>query len=279
MKIRLNRVHWRMAETKTLKRGRRRTRAQGDKVRALDRGLAVLEVLAKAPELPLTELADRVGLAYSTAHRILETLRQRGFVTQSAQTGLYSLGIRAFEIGAGFLAKGQLPDAAQGAMKALVEALNETVNLAVQDGGEAIYIHQVEGRQKVRMFTQIGARTPLHASGVGKVLLAWQAAEAVRRLLRERPLTAYTDSTLTRPESVFEELSQVRERGYALDLEEFEPGVRCVAAPVRERGGAVVAALSVSAPTARLEGAALGTVAEGILRTAREISTRLGWLE
>ncbi len=239
----------------------------------------VLEALAKAPELSLTELGDRVGLAYSTAHRILETLRQRGYVVQSHETGRYSLGVRAFEVGSGFLAKGQLPEAAQAPMRKLVDELNETVNLAVQDGREAIYIYQVEGRQKVRMFTQIGARTPLHSSGVGKVLLAWQDERAVQGLLEEAPLAAFTGTTLTEPGAVLEELRRVRERGYARDLEEFEPGVRCVAAPVRDRHGGVVAALSVSAPVARLGDERLEALARSIGAAGKEISARLGWLE
>ncbi|MBS3933726.1 MAG: IclR family transcriptional regulator [Truepera sp.] len=267
-----------MARNRSPKRGRARPREQVERIRALDRGLVVLERLASSPNLSLTELANQVGLAYSTAHRILETLRQRAFVDRSDETGRYSVGVRAFEVGTGYLAKGQLPEAAHEPMKRLVEELNETVNLAVRGGREAIYIHQVEGQQKVRMFTQIGARTPLHSSGVGKVLLAWQSPDEIEAFL-QAPLTAYTEHTLTAPQSILAELARVRERGYALDLEEFEPGVRCVAAPVRDRHGAVVAALSLSAPALRLAASRLQPTAKKIVTTGKEISRRLGWLE
>lgn len=248
-------------------------------MRALDRGLTVLEVLAKTPESSLTELSEEAGLAFSTAHRILETLRQRGFVVQSADTGRYSLGVRAYEVGTGFLARSQLPEAAQGAMRKLVSDLNETVNLAIQDGSDAVYIDQLESRQKVRMFTQIGARTPLHSSGVGKVLLAWQGEEAQRILLGTGPLRAFTPNTLTEPAAVLNELHRVREQGYAVDSEEFEPGVRCVAAPVRDRHGAVVAALSLSAPAGRLHEAQLASFGARVMAAGKEVSARLGWLE
>ena len=145
------------------------------------------------------------------------------------------------------------------------------------DGAEAVYIQQVESRQMLRMFTQLGARVPLHCTGVGKVLLAWRSEEEVRQLLGPEPLAAFTPHTLTRVDAVLQELERVRRLGYAVDREEREIGVRCLAAPVRDATGRVVAALSLSAPAVRLPERRLAELAPVVLETTRELSLRLGW--
>lgn len=246
-------------------------------MRALDRGLLLLDVLSEAQELPLSEVARRLHLPFSTTFRLLETLRRRGFVSQSSETGLYRLGIRAFEVGSTFLTQGQLHEAAHPVMNALVDELNETVNLAVLDKTEAVYIHRVESRLLVRKFTQLGARTPLYCTGVGKVLLAWRPPEEALALLTEGPLVPLTKNTHTEPKAIVEELRQVRARGYAVDNEERELGVRCVAAPVRDGKGRVIAALSLSAPAARLPRARMGAIAARMMAAAGQISAGLGW--
>ena len=259
------------------RRGRVRTRQDARAVRALDRGLLLLEALSEVRELPLSEVARRLHLPFSTTFRLLETLRRRGFVAQSSETGLYRLGIRAFEVGSTFLAQGQLHEVAHPVMDALVGEINETVNLAVLDKKEAVYIHRVESRLLVRKFTQLGARTPLYCTGVGKVLLAWRRPGEALALLGQSPLEALTRNTLTDPTALLRELSKVRVRGYAFDNEEREVGVRCVAAPVRDGKGQVVAALSLSAPASRLPRARLGRIAERVMAAADKISAGLGW--
>jgi DNA-binding IclR family transcriptional regulator len=249
------------------------------RVRALDRGLQVLEVLSGAPELSLTEIAQRVGLAFSTTHRILESLKFRQFASQSISTGKYSVGVRAYEVGARFISSTQLPQAAHPIMAELVVEVNETVNLAVRDGQEAIYIHQVESDQNVRMFTRLGARAPLHCSGVGKVLLAWLPRTEQDGLVFKSPLTAFTPKTLIEAQALFEELRLTTKRGFAVDMEEFELGVRCVAAPVRNQRGKVVAALSVSGPLPRFSSKLIGRLRKEVVCSAREVSARLGWIE
>lgn len=264
-------------ESVARRRGRTRTRKEMSGVRALDRGLLLLEGLAQVRELSLSEIARQVDLPYSTTFRLLETLRKRGFVAQSSETGLYRLGIRAFEVGSSFLSHGPLHEVAHPVMKALVDELNETVNLAVLDKREAVYIHKVEGRWVVRMFTQLGARSPLHCTGVGKVLLAWRSEEEVMALLGQRPLEGYTKTTLTHPKAILEELRRVRGRGYAFDNEEREVGVRCVAAPVRDGKVEVIAALSLSAPASRLPHRQVTKIAQRVMAAANEVSARLGW--
>lgn len=258
-------------------RGRSRGGREVGSVRALERGLSILEALAGEPDLSLTEVATRVNLPGSTTYRLLETLKRRRFVAHSPENGLYRVGPRAFEVGNAFVSGLRVHEAALPAMRALVAEVNETVNLAVADGRDAIYVGQVEGKQLVRMFTQIGTRTPLYCTGVGKVLLAWRSPDEIRSLLGPGPLRAYTPNTITDPERLLAELENVRTNGFALDNEEREVGVRCVAAPVRNRNGQVVAALSLSAPASRLGDDRVRELAPRVKATAHQISTWLGY--
>ncbi|WP_272977034.1 IclR family transcriptional regulator [Deinococcus geothermalis] len=255
-----------------------RTRSgETSSVRTLERGLTVLLALKDLRRAPLSQLARQVGLSVSTTYRLLETLRQQGFVEWEEQTGMFSVGLRAYQVGLAFAERNSLIGAAQPEMNALVAELNETVNLAVLYDNEAVYVHQVEGRQLVRMFAHLGDSAPLHCSGVGKVLLAWRPEEEARQKLGEGPFMAYTPHTLTTLPALLPELARVREQGYSLDDEERELGVRCVAAPVRDQSGQVVAALSISAPTSRFTREQIADVAERMQRAAGQVSARLGW--
>ncbi|BAS26885.1 IclR family transcriptional regulator [Limnochorda pilosa] len=261
-----------MPEPTARRGGRRRTRTQSGGVRALDRGLSILEALTDQPGLTLSEIAERVRLPVSTAYRLLETLRSRRFVQPSDETGRYHVGVRAFEVGSAFLPRLRLNELALPVMKDLARDLGETVNLAVRDGSDAVYVAQAEGQQLLRMFTQIGARTPLHCTGVGKILLAWLSPEEVDGVMGPGPWTHYTPNTLTRRTELHRELDAIRDQGYAVDNEERELGVRCIAAPIRDRQGEVVAALSLSAPSSRLTADRVSTLAPEVLAAAERVS-------
>lgn len=265
-----------MTTTTRQKPGRTRS-GETSSVRTLERGLTVLLALKDLRRASLSVLARHVGLSASTTYRLLETLRQQGFVEWEEQTGLFSVGLRAYQVGLAFTERSNLISSAQPAMEAVVRDLNETVNLAVLYGSEAVYVHQVEGRQLVRMFAHLGDSAPLHASGVGKVLLAWRPEGDVRQKLGDGPYPAYTPHSITTQAALLAELARVREQGYALDDEERELGVRCVAVPVRDATGQVVAGLSVSAPTSRFAREQIGQVAERMTLAAAQASTRLGW--
>lgn len=273
-----NKVHGaKVAAASGARPGRKRSAKAGGSgaVRALERGLMVLEALARAPQSSLGELAQQVELPASTTFRLLGTLQKRGFASQSEQTGQYQLGVRAFEVGSAFLPRLQLNDVALPVMRELMQEAGETVNLAVRDQADAVYIAQVEGVQMLRMFTRLGARTPVYCSGVGKVLLAWLSLASVRALLGSGPWTAYTEHTITTFEALEPELIRARHRGYALDNEERELGVRCVAVPITDADGAVVAALSLSAPMVRLSEERLAAILSTIVAAGQKISERL----
>jgi IclR family acetate operon transcriptional repressor len=199
----------------------------------------------------LSEVSRRTGLHPSTVFRILETLKQRGYVEYDENTGLYLMGVKAFELGNSYLVERPLSEFASQAMRHLAGELNETVNLAVQDGSEIVYIKQEESSHTFRMFTKVGARAPLYCTAIGKVILAWQDADLIKSLLGDEPYPAFTSKTLTSFYSFMEEVRRVPVSNFAWDNEEREEGVRCMAAPIHSAEGMAVAAISVSGPTNR----------------------------
>lgn len=256
--------------------GRSRSAEVGE-VRTLERGLHLLETLSEAETLSLSELARRTELSPSTAYRLLETLRRRGFADWDEGKGLWKVGLRAYQVGSAFLTRGGLVDAAMPEMERLVDELNETVNLAVLDGNEAVYVAQVEGRQLIRMFTRIGARAPLYCTGVGKALLMEHPEAEVRRILGSGPYKAFTAHTLTSSTAFLKALSGAKAKGYALDNEEREDGVRCIATPVRDSRGKVVASMSLSAPASRVPDERVEALGQRVKLAADAVSARLGW--
>ena len=204
-------------------------------------------------------------------------MRQQGYVVWEERSGLFGVGLRAYQVGAAFAGRNSLLGAAGAVMQALVAEVNETANLAVLRGDEAVYVHQVEASQLMRMFTHIGAAAPLHCSGVGKVLTAWLPEEEVLRLLGAGPYPAYTPHSLTGYSALTRELGLVRAQGYALDDEERELGVRCLATPIRDARGDVIASLSVSAPTSRFPKRNIPEMLERVRTASQGISARLGW--
>lgn len=246
---------------------RPRTKGAGG-VRTLERGLRVLEALAEAGEAGLAPLAWRTGLSKSTLYRLLQALARRGFVEEAG--GVYRVGPRAFAVGQAYPRKSLL-EAVRPEMEALAQETGESVNLAVMAGLEALYLDQVEGKRLVRLFTAPGSRAPLHATGVGKVLLAFGGVP------EGLALTPYTPYTLTSREALERELAGVRERGYALDNEERELGVRCVAAPLFGPGGKAVGAISLSAPASRLSPEEARRLAPRVVEAAWKASLRLGF--
>ncbi len=256
--------------------GRSRSIGVGE-VRTLERGLHLLEVLSEAETLSLSDLARRTELSPSTAYRLLETLRRRGFADWDEAKGLWKVGLRAYQVGSAFLTRGGLIDAAMPEMEKLVDELNETVNLAVLDGNEVVYIAQVEGRQLIRMFTRIGARAPVYCTGVGKALLLEHTEPEVRRIVGGGPFKAFTQRTITTLERFLQTLKEARGRRFAIDDEEREDGVRCIAAPIHDNRGKVVASMSLSAPASRVPNERLEVLGARVRQAADAVSARLGW--
>jgi len=250
-------------------------------VQSVDRALDLLEALVAADgEVAITALAGRTGLHVSTVHRLLATLLRRGYVRQNPDTSRYFAGAKLATLAEGRSRYGELRLRARPLLRSLTESTRETANLVVLDDMQAVYIETVPSPQVVRLFTSIGNRTPLHATGAGKVLLA-NLATARRDVLIERlDLRGYTPRTITDRAVLRRALDDVREKGYAIDDEEYDEGVRCVAVAVagavgsgREAtSGAPVAALSISAPASRLSRQRCAELAPVLRRTAAELA-------
>jgi IclR family acetate operon transcriptional repressor len=243
---------------------------------ALSRGLALLEALAATEGgATLTAVAERLALPAPTAHRLLATLEQAGYV-QQGPGGEWLVGVRAFRVGSAFLDHRNLVVQAYPHLKRLMEQSGETTNLAVIDDGEAVFVEQVQCRELMRMSTKLGARAPLHASGVGKAMLAAMPDDAVSAALAKRGLVQHTVRTVTSRERLARELETTRGRGYAIDDEEHADGLRCVAAPIWDENGEAWAAISLAGPTSRITPARVDGLGELVRRIADDITAALG---
>jgi IclR family acetate operon transcriptional repressor len=245
-------------------------------VQSLDRGIRLLEIIAEGDGLPLTHISRQAGLPPSTVHRILATLEQRGLVRQDQDSGDWLIGVRTFQIGAAFLRNRKVTQVARPFMRELMEATHETVSIAIQDGGRAVFLSQFESHSPVRTFHRPGSSVPMHASSTGKSLLAAQSEKDIRKFLERYGLARLTANTIVDPSAFEQELKRVRQRGFAFDAEEHTLGMRCVGAPVHNEYGDAIAAISVSGPTARMTEERLMEVGPLVKRVARSISAALG---
>ena len=228
-------------------------------------------------EMGISALATRLGLAKSTVHRLATTLVEYDILEQNRESGKYRLGLALFELGTLVRRKMDAASGAQEQIHALADATGETVQLAILDHLSVLYIRIRESRQAVRLSSGLGSRAPAHCTSVGKALLAFQPAEIVQQVI-EAGLRRYTGNTITDAERLRAELATIRSRGYAIDDEEIEPGLRCVAAPIRDHTGHVAAAISVAAPVQRMTKKTVQTTIPTVVAAADAISRRLGYL-
>ena len=247
-------------------------------IKVLDKSLSVLELLLqKDSAMNMTEISERLEIYPSTIHRILDTLKHWGYVEQDSHTQKYQLGLKALELGMAKLHQMDLVREATPYLKELVNQCNETVHLGVLEEGEVLYLAKEESSQTIRMISYVGKRAPLHCTALGKVLLAYLSAEERKEILGKKVLPRLSENTITNKRELEKELSKVREQGFALDREENEKDVCCIAAPIRNYQGEVIAALSISSPIFRIDKNAQNNLKKALIQTSREISMRLGY--
>ncbi|MBV8164578.1 MAG: IclR family transcriptional regulator [Candidatus Eremiobacteraeota bacterium] len=248
------------------------------KVNSVDRALVILEYLGtQTKEVGVRELGQAIGLSKSSVHRILQTLRARGFVKWNPDNARYSLGMKAFEVGCGILRSMEAHAVAKPYLEQLVATLGETAFLGVLDDAELVFIDKIDGRRSVRLYADIGSRRPLHSTGIGKALLAHLDRSEIDRIIAARPLTAYTKNTITDPDALRAELEKIRRQGYAEDNEEMEDGLYCVGAPLFNYSGRPVAAISVSVPKMGQQPVQKDRLIKAVVQAAQEISAKLGY--
>ncbi len=254
----------------------RKTAAQGGQVQSLGRALSILERLADADGMTLTDLAQSVGLAPSTTHRLLTTLQQRRFADFDEEYGVWVIGVGAFNVGNAFLRNRRIVTLGRPVMRRLMEDVGETVNLAVEDQSELVYVTQFESHAPMRAFFRPGRRAPMHASAVGKAMLAGMDDAKVTDYLHRKGMPRFTDKTIVDPAALRAELQQVRERGWAVDDEEHTVGMRCVASTIHNEHGEVIAGVSVSGPSVRVTETRLGELGARVVQAANEITEQIG---
>jgi DNA-binding IclR family transcriptional regulator len=248
------------------------------KVQVLDRAFAILDVLASGrQDASLGELAETLALNKSTVHRLLMILEGYRAVQRDPQTGRYQLGLRLFELGSLAVGNFNIRDRARPHLERIVYEVDETVHLCVLDAGEVLYIDKIEPGRSVRMASRVGRRNPAHCTAVGKAMLACLPEREVDDLLRRHGLQRMTANTIVTPAELKSELARVRQRGYSIDNEEVEDGVRCVGAAVIDHSGRPTAAISLSAPAFRLPPDKLVVVASSVCRAARLLSEESGY--
>ncbi|MGH9768392.1 MAG: IclR family transcriptional regulator [Blastocatellia bacterium] len=249
-------------------------------VQVLDRALGILDLLAdESPELGPSEVSERTGLHKSTVHRLLQVLERHRLIEKKAQNGKYRLGLKLFELGSKAVAQLDLRERARSYLERLVIETGETAHICVLDGNQMLSIANVESPRTLRTPSTVGRRTPLHCTSVGKALLAFLPEDEQDELIKKLELTAYTRHTHTKPAQLKADLKLILQRGYAMDDEEIEEGLRCIGAPVMDYSGRVVAAMSIAGPAFRLTEARIPAVARSVVKAANELSIELGYKE
>ncbi len=245
-------------------------------VQALDRAMVLLNALAADDKVTLTELSLRVGMSPSTAHRLLTTLQQHGVVEFEEATQNWMVGVEAFRIGSSFVRRIKIAEVGRNVMRDLMEDTGETANMGISDQGDVVFISQVETSNPIRAFFRPGTRAHMHASGIGKALMAEFARTDVEKILQKKGLPAFTPKTLTSADALMADLAAIRARRWSLDDEENNLGMRCLASPIFNEFSEPVAGVSISGPTARLEDDRLGELGPRVRRAAGEITELIG---
>lgn len=263
------------------RKARGRPRGWDDKtaqntIKSLDRAMEVFEYLSAAQGKPLTALAEETQQSPATVYRILVTLQGRGLVEFDHEEQVWHIGARAFVIGARFLRRTSLVDRARPIMRRLMEETGETANLGIEQAGSVLFLSQVETHSSIRAFFPPGTLSPMHASGIGKVLLAHMDRDRLGRWLATASLTAFTEHSITRPAALEGNLKNIRDFGYSVDNEEKNLGMRCIAAPVFDVNREVVAGLSVSGPTSRIGLSEIAPLSRRVIEAAHQLTLSIG---
>jgi len=250
---------------------------QPDSVSSVLKVFGLLQALGDEREIGITELSQRVMMSKSTVYRFLQTMKSLGYVSQEGESEKYALTLKLFELGAKSLQNVDLVRSADLQMRELSNHTRETIHLGALDEDSIVYIHKIDSMYNLQMYSRIGRRNPLHSTAIGKVLLAWRERAEVEAILSQIEFTRSTPNTLTSAATLLSVLEQVREHGVGEDIEEQEEGLRCIAVPVFNRFGVVIAGLSISFPTIRFSEEAKADYVKRLHAAARNISDQMGY--
>jgi len=250
----------------------------GGKLRSVEKALRLLECFTvDKPQLSTTDLVEKLAIPKVSVYRFLRVLVDRGFITQNKQTKKYRLGLKMFELGSIVLREFALREAAFPLIAELSKRSGETVHLGVLDDQQVVSIEGVESDQSLRISLPVGRRVYLHSTGIGKAILAFLPDSEIQRIVEQKGLPKFTANTIVDPDQLMEDILLTRRRGYAIDDEENEPEIRCVAAPVFDSGRRALASISISGPSVRIQRARIPELASLVVEASRKISNSLGY--
>ena len=249
---------------------------QPESVAAALKVFAILQALADRNDSGISELSMRLAMPKATVYRFLQTMKSLGYVRQETGSERYGLTMKMFELGTKALQYPDLVELAKSHMQRLSDATGETVHLGMLIDSEIIYVHKVDSRHMLGMYSRIGRRAPLHCTAIGKVLLAWGDEGRLDHILAGCDFKRYRDKTITTREAFDAELERTRRQGFGQDREEFDEHIRCVGIPIFDRHQLAVAGLSVSFPTFRFDPEREPAVVEMLQQASRAVSKQLG---
>jgi IclR family transcriptional regulator, acetate operon repressor len=245
-------------------------------IKSLDRAMEVFEFLSASQGKTLTALAKDLDQSPATVYRILVTLEGRGLVEFEAIDQVWHIGPRAFIIGSRFLRRTSLVERARAVLRHLMEVTGETANLGIEQNGHVLFVSQVETHASIRAFFPPGTLSRLHASGIGKALLSQMNGTRIDKFISDLPLERFTEYTLTTREDLVADLHEIRQRGFSIDAEERNLGMRCIAAPVFDIHGEAIAGISVSGPTSRVGPEQILELGQAVVAAAHTLTDAIG---
>lgn len=249
---------------------------RSDEVAVLNKAMAILSLLAAEGSCPVTRVSEETGVSKPTAYRILKTLESGGYVLRDDARREYSVGPALFGLSRALRTSNDLLQLARPVMQSLNEDFGETINIGVINNGKVVYLDTIESAQRLRSTVQIAYRDHIHSTALGKAILSAMPIEEAKTLLDQADKAALTPNTLKSLPELLDQLQQFRLQGYSLDDEENEVGSRCVGAAIVTPEGRPIAAISVSAPTSRMNGRTIALVGKRLSRACRDLGEMLG---
>ncbi|MFY0761280.1 IclR family transcriptional regulator [Metabacillus dongyingensis] len=248
-------------------------------VQSLERALTLLNKLSEYPEgIQISRLAEQVGLTKSTVHRLLATLTNMNYTIKDEETDKYKIGLQVLFLSRNLINDINVVTIAKPFLEKLCQEVNETIHLCIEDRGEVIYIDKIESNQTIRMYSRIGSRAPIYCTAVGKVLLSGMDKDKKNETISKMKFIPKTPTTITSKEEFLEEIEKVDSQGYALDNSENEASLMCVAFPIFDHNGKIIASFSVSGPNNRVTPELIETTLIGKMKQCSiEISRNLGY--
>jgi len=248
-------------------------------VQSLERALTILNKLSEYPDgIQIARLSEQVGLTKSTVHRLLATLSSMNYVVKDEETDKYKLGLQVLFLSRNLLNNSNIVTIAKPYLERLSQEVNETVHLCIEDQGEVVYIDKIESNQTIRMYSRIGSRAPMYCTGVGKILLSDKDQDTLEKIASTIHFIPKTPNTITSKEEFLKEIERVKNQGYALDNAENEAVLMCIASPIYDHRGKIIASFSISGPNNRVTLDVINqTLVEKMKQYSIAISRNLGY--